>query len=342
MDLHPPPSQIKELLQLEASRLGFQICRITGADPLPGGDFYRRWVGDGKAGTMRLWMEKSMEYRDHPSSLLPDARSLIILGFNYFQHPPSRRGSIATYALGLDYHDLLRNKLSTLDHFLRQQGGTQKIAVDTSPLLEKQAATRAGAGWIGKSTMLIHPRMGTWLFLSEILTTLALKPDHPISDRCGQCDRCIQACPTGAIHAPYQLDARRCISYLTIEHQGSIPLKMRPLIGDHLYGCDDCLTACPWNRWAVSTQEPALQSIRRPDLREMLSWEDERFRREFRGTPIFRLKRPRWLRNIAVVLGNIGSEDDIPALQKASSDPDPLIREHAQWAQEVIQLRLSG
>lgn len=213
-------------------------------------------------------------------------------------------------------------------------GGIQKCYVDTGPVLERDFAAAAGVGWHGKSTMLISREMGTWFFLAEILTTLDLAADEAARDRCGSCTRCITACPTGAIDAPHHLDARRCISYLTIELKGAIPEELRPLIGDRIYGCDDCLTACPWNRFAQASRETAFAAREgtRMGLVELLGMSDEEFKRVFRKSPVKRIKRRGLLRNVCVALGNTGGPGDVPALERASRDSEPLVREHAEWA----------
>jgi epoxyqueuosine reductase len=257
---------------------------------------------------------------------------------------PFLRAHIARYAWGDDYHDLIEKKLASLDTFLTQHGGAQRCYVDTGPVLERDFAAKAGAGWHGKSTMLISRQLGTWFFLAEILTTLDLLADAPEPDRCGTCTRCIDACPTAAITAPYQLDARRCISYLTIELKGSIPEEFRPLIGDRVYGCDDCLTACPWNRFAKESHETAFamrESVAGMKLVDFLELDDDGFRQLFRKSPIKRVKRRGFLRNVCVALGNTGTAADLPALQKAALDPEPLISEHALWAIERIQERIA-
>jgi epoxyqueuosine reductase len=301
------------------------------------------------------WLARNAERRTEPELVLPGVRSVIVLAMNYwvesrgskvegaearsfdlrpstFDTPPGR---IARYAWGDDYHDVIEKKLRVLDDWLAARGGRQRHYVDTGPVLERDFAALAGVGWHGKSTMLIHPKLGTWFFLAEIFTTLDLEPDAPLPDRCGSCTRCIDACPTQAITAPHRLDARRCISYLTIELNGSIPEEFRPLIGDRIYGCDDCLDACPWNRFASASRESAFAA--RPfahemALRDFLALDDHGFRTLFRKSPIKRIKRRGFLRNVCVALGNVGTSDDLPALERAARDPEPLIAEHAQWA----------
>jgi epoxyqueuosine reductase len=291
-------------------------------------------------------MERGEEKRCDPQKVLPDARSIVVLAINYFQggtqadDTPAAPGKIARYAWGDDYHDLIANKLDKIDEFLREFGGQQKCYVDTGPVLERDHAAQAGIGWHGKSTMLIDERLGTWFFLAEVLTTLELPPDEPVPDRCGTCERCIKACPTGAITAPHRLDARRCISYLTIELKGSIPLELRRLIGDRIFGCDDCLDACPWNRFAQVSREAAFSA--RPStvgvsLRDYLGLSDDEFRALFRNSPIKRIKRRGFLRNVCVALGNVGDPFDLAALERAAADPEPLIAEHAKWA--IYQIR---
>jgi epoxyqueuosine reductase len=328
-------------LKARARALGFDACAVTSAEPLPGADHLARWLSLGMAGDMAPWLGRDPAARANPRALLPQARSLITLGLNYYQPRPPRRGTMARYALGRDYHDLIPPKLRELDAWLAAQGGIQRAAVDTSALLERSAAARAGLGWIGKNTMLLHRRFGNWLFLAELLTSLEFTPDPPQTGHCGSCTRCLDICPTRAFTGPHQLDARRCIAYLTIEHKGPIPEELRPLIGAHVFGCDDCLDICPWNRWAAETREAGLRPLPFPDLREMLAWDDAAFRKHFRGTPVFRLKRNRWLRNVCVVLGNTGDAPDLPALELAARDPDPLVAEHAAWAASEIVNRIS-
>jgi epoxyqueuosine reductase len=294
------------------------------------------------------YLERGREKRLDPQKILPGARSIIVLALSYFQGEEHARsdaaatGRIARYARGDDYHEVIAAKLDKIDNFLREFGGTQKCYVDTGPILERDHAARAGIGWHGKSTMLIDEQLGTWFFLAEILTTLELPIDPPARDRCGTCERCITACPTAAIIGPHRLDARRCISYLTIELKGPIPLALRPLIGDRIFGCDDCLDACPWNRFAKVSRETAFSArstTRDFALRDYLSLTDAGFRSLFRNSPIKRIKRRSFLRNVCVALGNVGARDDLPALEQARHDSEPLIAEHAAWAIDRIHDR---
>jgi epoxyqueuosine reductase len=254
-------------------------------------------------------------------------------------------GLIAQYARYQDYHDILGERLKQLAEFVNNLGGSGTRSlwyVDTGPVLERDFAQRAGLGFIGKHTNLISRRLGNWIFLGEILTTLELEPDVSERNRCGSCARCLAACPTAAIRAPFQLDARRCISYLTIELKGSIPVELRPAIGNRIYGCDDCLAACPWNRFAHAgglMKQHARVDLEAPDLLELLSLDEPAFKQRFAGTPILRTKRRGLLRNVCVALGNAGDIATLPALQKAAQEPDPLIAEHARWAIDRIEGR---
>lgn len=347
---------LKARLVSHARDIGFDNCRVATCVPPLHRNEFRSWLRDGAAGEMN-YMERGEEKRCDPQKVLPGARSIIVLALNYWQGgdavaaladrgpgsaTPATRGRIARYAWGEDYHDVVVTKLSEIDHFLRQFGGIQKCYVDTGPVLERDHAAQAGIGWHGKSTMLIDPELGTWFFLAEVLTTLELAPDAPQTDRCGKCERCMTACPTGAITAPHRVDARRCISYLTIEHKSSIPLEFRPLIGDRIFGCDDCLDACPWNRFAKVSRESAFSSRRATvgmALRDYLQLDEEEFRLLFRNSPIKRIKRRGLLRNVCVALGNVGDLGDLPSLEQASTDPEPLIAEHAAWAIERIHER---
>jgi epoxyqueuosine reductase len=338
---------LKQRLLSFAREIGFDSCRVADCGSAPHADEFRNWLDEGGHGEMS-YMERGEEKRCDPQKVLAGARSIVVLALNYFQgNPqagdrPAAAGRIARYAWGDDYHDLIANKLDRIDEFLRAFGGQQKYYVDTGPVLERDYAAQAGIGWHGKSTMLIDERLGTWFFLAEVLTTLDLPADKSVPDRCGTCERCIKACPTGAITAPHRLDARRCISYLTIELKGSIPLDLRPLIGNRIFGCDDCLEACPWNRFAQVSHEAAF--FARPStmgvpLRDYLSLSDDNFRMLFRNSPIKRIKRRGFLRNVCVALGNVGDSSDLAALEGAIADPEPLISEHAKWAVRQIRYR---
>lgn len=346
-DRSASPLELKAQLRRRAAELGFDDCRIAAAERPRHAKEFRSWLENGAAGEMK-WMEGSAGKRADPQNVLPGARSIVIAALNYWQGDSlgpneESRGRIARYAWGDDYHRLMEGKLRSLEHLLAEAGGRQKVYVDTGPVLERDFAAEAGIGWQGKSTMLLNARLGTWFFLGEILTTLELPADPPQVARCGSCNRCITACPTGAITAPHRLDARRCISYLTIELKGSIPLELRPLIGDRIYGCDDCLDACPWNRFAKVSRESAFAArpaVAQMRLRDFLALNDEQFRDLFRGSPIRRTKRRGFLRNVCVALGNVGTKEDLPALAAAEHDHEPLVVEHALWATKRIQKRL--
>jgi epoxyqueuosine reductase len=344
-------AEIKARLVDLAHEIGFESCRVAACSRPAHGEEFSSWLGEGAHGEME-YMARGEEKRRDPQKILPGARSIIVLALNYFHSEPEwqlakgkkrgARGRIARYAWGDDYHDVIETKLNKIDILLRELGGTQKCYVDTGPILERDHAAESGIGWHGKSTMLIDEKLGTWFFLAEILTTLELAPDAPARDRCGTCQRCITACPTGAITGPHKLDARRCISYLTIELKNSIPLELRPLIGDRIFGCDDCLDACPWNRFAQTSNEVSFNAQRSTtdySLSDYLALDDEKFRELFRNSPIKRIKRRGFLRNVCVALGNVGTDDDLPALKQAAADPEPLIAEHAAWAIDRIHER---
>ncbi len=343
IDVMPPQAPTAAAIKRRAAELGLDACGITAAYPTRHADFFRDWAARDQAGEM-AWLTRDPDRRGDPRLVLPGARSLIVGGLNYWQPTPGGRGRIARYALGEDYHEVLLEKLRTLADEISAQGAAAKVYVDTGPVLEKPLAQRAGLGWQGKSTMLINRSRGPWLLLGEIITTLDLDPDAPETDHCGSCSRCLDACPTRAITAPYQLDARRCIAYLTIELKGSIPEELRPLIGDRVYGCDECLDVCPWNRFAETTREARFLAGPETalDLRAMLEMTNTEFKRRFARSPILRVKRRGLLRNICVVLGNIGTMEDLPALQRAENHEEPLVREHAAWAARQIVGRLAA
>lgn len=334
------PGNAAELLHQTAVQLGFDAFGIAPARAPDHAQDLHTWLSLSFQGEMN-WMKHDPETRADPKKYDPTARTVLVVGITSRQTtPPLRRGRIAAYAQGADYHDFIREKLEDLARAtITKWGGTHRVCVDSSPLLEKPLAALAGIGWQGKNTLLIHREHGPWLLLGFLLTDLKITAHPADSDHCGTCTRCLDVCPTKAFPRPYVLDARRCLAYLTIEHPGSIPVEFRPLLGDRLFGCDECLEVCPWNRHAQNTREINLTPRPRADLREMLSWDDARFRSEFRGTPVFRLKRNRLLRNVSVVLGNIGTSDDLDALENAAKEEDPLVREHALWALKEIRKR---
>ena len=311
------------LVKQKAVELGFDLVGIaTGTLPEHGVAF-RQWLADGCHGEMNHLARRADERLDL-ARVFPGTQSIIVVGMNYYN---AGAAGVARYASApRDYHDVMGAKLKALAEFV---GGVWYV--DTGPILERDLAQRAGLGWIGKHTNLINRNFGNWILLGEILTTRELAPDAPEREHCGTCRRCLDACPTGALTAPYRLDARRCISCLTIESKGAIPEELRAKIGDRVFGCDACLEACPWNRFA---REAATFRPRDwPPLAEFLGWDDARFSEYFRGTPVFRLKRARFLRNVCVALGNRGDASALPVLQRAASgDPEPLVREHAAWA----------
>lgn len=348
-------SILKEAIAQRALELGFDLCRFTTAAPPESAPHFHQWIESQRHGEMG-YLQRNAHKRVDPNAVLPGARTIVTLAASYHVTPtrssansPGQTeysGVIARYARYRDYHDVLAERLRQLTGFIGELGGKKHRSlwyVDTGPLLERDLAQRAGIGFIGKHTNLISRELGNWFFLAEIITTVELAPDEPEKNRCGNCIRCISACPTGAITAPFRLDARRCISYLTIELKGSIPEHLRPAIGNRIYGCDDCLAACPWNRFAKQAHmmsEYAIAGFDQPELIELLSLDDAGFKQRFRGTPMLRTKRRGILRNVCVALGNVGDADAIPALSAAAEDPEPLIAEHAFWAIAQIESRV--
>ncbi len=350
----PSPENLKREVVEAARALGFDDCRIASIHRATHADEFERWIAGGNHGDM-AWLARAPERRTRPDLVLPGAQAMVVVAMNYFVEAPegtartagtegtggaeSATGVFARYAWGDDYHDFMQARLRSLCELLAARGGTQKLYVDTGPVLERDFATDAGLGWSGKSTVQIHRRLGTWFFLGEVLTTLPLPPDGPFGDHCGSCTRCLDACPTGALTGPHHLDARRCLSYLTIEHKGPIPHEFRKAMGRRIYGCDDCLAVCPWNRFAQASREAVFAARAHVGgwaLRDFLKLDDAGFASLFRGSPIKRLKRPGFLRNVCVALGNAGTRDDLPALRAAATDPHPLIAEHAVWAIDQI------
>jgi epoxyqueuosine reductase len=373
---------VKSTIQRRARELGFDDCRFADASPPATAPHFERWLASQYHGEM-AYLERNAGKRIDPQQVLAGCRSIIALAMAYAgaetepvlrvaysvgnaenssrspnptvpdTQPATRNtvplsGLIARYARFADYHRVIGERLKSLAEFVNQLGGAGTRSlwyVDTGPLLERDLAQRAGLGFIGKHTNLISRKRGNWIFLSEILTTLELAPDAPEKNRCGSCERCLSACPTGAITAPFQLDARRCISYLTIELKGPIPAEFRSAIGNRIYGCDDCLAACPWNRFARAgslMQGHARPDLANPDLIELLALDDAGFKQRFQGTPMLRVKRRGLLRNVCVALGNVGDVSALPALRRASRDPEPLIAEHAAWAMGQIGRRHSA
>lgn len=309
------PHQLASAIKQRGRELGFDLVGIAPASPSQYRDYLRRWLDDGQAGTMH-YLAARFEERTDPGSYFAGAASVICVAMNYHvrltepdkSDPSAVSGRIARYALGEDYHEIIKDRLHQLADWLRQTaGGQTRAAVDTAPVMEKDLAGRAGVGWVGKNTCVINEGIGSWLLLGEILTTLALPPDQPATDRCGTCRRCLDACPTGAITAPYQLDARKCISYLTIEHRGDIDPALQAQMGDWLYGCDICQDVCPWNSKALESVDPALAS-RFPEgtlnVREVLEWTSDDYSKALRRSAMKRVKLPQLKRNATIVLNN--------------------------------------
>jgi len=342
---------MKEAIRQRARELGFDACRFTTAAAPEHATKLAEWLADKNHGEM-AWLERNAGKRVDPQKVLPGAQSFIVLATSYERHEtggaktpaPDFSGVVARYARFDDYHDIVGEKLKLLAGYLDSlQADSRSLwYVDTGPILERDAAQRAGLGFAGKHTNLISRSLGNWIFLSEIITTLGLEPDGPERNHCGRCTRCLTACPTQAITEPFKLDARKCISYLTIELKGSIPLELRPAIGNRIYGCDDCLAACPWNRFA---QEGRLmksherKELDQPDLLGLLELDDTKFKERFAASPILRTKRRGLLRNVCVALGNCGDNRALPSLLRATYDREPLIAEHARWAIEQIKSR---
>jgi epoxyqueuosine reductase len=289
------------------------------------------------------WLAARAEQRAQPTVLWPEARTVIALGLSYAPDGDPLesltrpgRGTISAYARGRDYHDLMKGKLKHLAGFVASRfAAAVKVFVDTAPVMEKPLGEAAGLGWVGKHTNLVSRTNGSWLFLGEIYTSLEIAPDPPHANRCGTCDRCQAVCPTNAFPSPYRLDATRCVSYLTIEHKGPIPHELRPLMGNRIYGCDDCLAVCPWNRFAHATAHEALRprdDLLAPELSALAALDDAAFRRMFSGSPIKRIGRDRFVRNVLNAIGNSGDPALRPVAERLSGDPDPVVAEAARWA----------
>jgi epoxyqueuosine reductase len=302
---------------------------------------YRTYLALGRHGDMG-WLAREPGRREQPRNLWPDARTVIVLGMSYGPEDDPLavlerrdRAAISVYARGSDYHALIKKRLERLARWLQAETGADvKVFVDTAPVLEKPLAHQAGLGWQGKHSNLVSREHGSWLFLGEILTTLELAPDAPETDHCGSCRRCLDVCPTGAFPAPYQLDARRCISYLTIEHKGHVPAGLRPGIGNRVFGCDDCLAVCPWNKFAQAAREARLQAREAdaPALADLAALDDAAFRARFAGTSIKRTGRDRFVRNVLIAIGNSGDATLADQAERRLDDPSPLVRAMAVWA----------
>lgn len=332
-------------LKDKAHELGFAAYGICDADAAPeAGERLRAWLKDGCHGEM-LWMEERAGQRGSPKGLWPEVRSVIALGMSYapaadpmaLAQQPSR-GRVSVYAQGRDYHDVVKSALKALARWMVESEGmgALKVFVDTAPVMEKPLAQAAGIGWQGKHTNVISRSHGNWLFLGAIYVDAALTPDAPAKDKCGSCSACQSACPTDAFPAPYRLDARRCISYLTIEHKGPIPEELRAGIGNHVYGCDDCLAVCPWNKFAAAAQAHKAflprAELAAPRLADLLALDDASFREIFSGSPIKRIGRNRMVRNAAIAAGNSGDRSLITRLESLALDEDAVVAEAARWA----------
>ena len=338
----------RDEIRHEALALGFDAVGFAAADLGPDAkNHLTQYLALGYHGDMG-WLESRAAERSTPKSLWPEARSVVVLGLNYGPAgdplaPLARRdrGTVSVYAQGRDYHDLVKKRLKALARFMTERFGCAlKVFVDTAPVMEKPLAERAGLGWQGKHTNLVSREFGSWLFLGEIYCDLELAPDPQETDRegvdlCGSCRRCLDVCPTEAFPAPYRLDARRCISYLTIEHKGHIPREFRAAMGNRIYGCDDCLAVCPWNKFARRAGEAALlprAELTAPRLADLAALDDAGFRRVFAGSPIKRTGRDRLVRNVLIAIGNSGLPELAPAAQARLDDPSPLVRAAAVWA----------
>ncbi|MFD2053978.1 tRNA epoxyqueuosine(34) reductase QueG [Mesorhizobium calcicola] len=336
-------AKLRALIDAEARRAGFDAVAVTTPDAIPLAPArLAEFVADGFHGSMD-WIAETLERRGEPTALWPQVRSIIVLAMNYGpDHDPRGvlakrdRGAISVYAQNRDYHEVMKGRLKEIaGKLVARAGGDVKVFVDTAPVMEKPLAEAAGLGWQGKHTNLVSREHGSWLFLGTIFTTAELVPDRAEIDHCGSCRACLDACPTGAFPAPYRLDARRCISYLTIENKGPIPREFREKIGNRIYGCDDCLAACPWNKFARAASEAKLAArdeLREPPLGQLLRLDDAAFRAFFSGSPIKRIGRDRFVRNVLIAAGNSGDAALAGAVRVLLDDASPLVRGAAIWA----------
>jgi len=337
------PASLRSLIIREAAALGFDDVGFTTPDAIPeAAGRLRAFLADGRHGDMS-WMAEHAERRANPAALWPAVRSIVMLGLDYGPDEDplaalARRShaTISCYAKRRDYHDVIKPRLKALARQIARHAACEaKVFVDTAPLMEKPLAAAAGLGWQGKHTNLVSRRHGSWLFLGAILLPVPLPPDTPEADHCGSCRRCLDVCPTDAFPAPYQLDARRCIAYLTIEHRGHIPREFRAAIANRVFGCDDCLAVCPWNKFAATARETALavrEAADDPPLSQVLALDDAGFRQRFAGTPVKRTGRDRVVRNALIAAGNSGDRSLLPAIEALIGDGSPLVRAMAVWA----------
>ena len=341
-------ADLKERLSAQARVEGFAAMGICAPDAIPeAAPRLIQFLADGHHGQMQ-WMADRSDWRGNPAALWPEARSVIMLAEVYTPETDPLailaqpdRAAISVYAQGKDYHDLVKRRLKRLGRWLLEQaakggagqGAAIKVFVDTAPVMEKPLAQAAGLGWQGKHTNLLSRDLGNWVFLGAIFTTLDLPKDSPETSHCGSCTACLDICPTGAFPAPYRLDARRCISYLTIEHKGPVDPDLRPLMGNRIYGCDDCLAICPWNKFARAASEIGYQPrIGAPDLADLATLDDAAFRARFAGSPIKRIGRDRFIRNVLYAIGNSGLPTLRPVAAALTTDPDPTVADAAIWA----------
>lgn len=336
-------TSISEAIRSRAAELGFDVCGIAdAAAPWAAGDHLRAFVADGRHGGMG-WMEETLDRRSHPTAMWSEAKSAIVLGVNYGPGfdplaalADRSSGAISVYAHGEDYHEPIKKRLKELARWIAAQHGAQvKVFVDTAPLMEKPLAARAGLGWQGKHTNLVSRDFGSWLFLGSVLTDLDMTPDSPGGEHCGACTACLDACPTNAFPAPFQLDARRCLAYLNNEHAGPFPHEFRQAMGNRVYGCDDCLAVCPWNKFASTAREArfhAREALNNPPLAMLAALDDAAFRSLFAKSPVKRIGRDRFLRNVLYAVGNSGDPSLMAAVTPNLSDPSPLVRGAAVWA----------
>ena len=334
---------LKQAIIDQARAEGFSLCRFTHPDSISHvPDKLSDFIDAGYHGQMS-WMADRQTWRANPRALWPDAQTIIMLGESYApEHDPTdilkhlEKGAISVYAQNKDYHDLVKKRLKRLARWLiAHSGGEVKVFVDTAPVSEKPLGQAAGLGWQGKHTNLVSRDLGNWFFIGSVFTTLSIEPDVAEVDHCGSCQSCIKACPTDAFPAPYQLDARRCISYLTIEHSGPVDVDLRGLMGNRIYGCDDCLAACPWNKFAAAASEMKLRArddLNAPELAELSKLDDRAFREMFRGSPIKRIGRSRFIRNVLYAIGNSGLPKLEDAARAHTDHPDDVVRDAARWA----------